>query len=157
MQMEEKIISMLEQISTDVQAQGEKIGSLEKRFDTLEQRFDSLEQRFDTLETRFNQQEQKLDEQGQKITTIEQRLDEQGQKITTIEQRLDEHKDLLTALRSGQEYLKAEVDGMRIENAKEFGYVKKELSNMHLNFSVLRDDVWSNKKEIYQLKKAGME
>lgn len=134
--MEEKIISMLEKISTDVQAQGEKIGSLEKRFD-------SLEQRFDTLETRFNQQEQKLDEQGQKITTIEQRL--------------DEHKDLLTALRSGQEYLKAEVDGMRIENAKEFGYVKKELSNMHLNFSVLRDDVWSNKKEIYQLKKASME
>ncbi|WP_077297902.1 hypothetical protein [Virgibacillus pantothenticus] len=129
MQMEEKIISMLEQISKDVKEQGDKIGSLEKRFDSLE--------------TRFNQQEQKLDEQGQRITTIEQRL--------------DEHKDILTALRSGQEYLKAEIDGMRVENAKEFGYVKKELSNMHLNFSVLRDDVWSNKKEIYQLKKAGME
>ncbi|MBU8566638.1 hypothetical protein KM914_09345 [Virgibacillus pantothenticus] len=150
MQMEEKIISMLEQISKDVKEQGDKIGSLEKRFDsleqrfnTLEQRFDSLEQRFDSLETRFNQQEQKLDEQGQRITTIEQRL--------------DEHKDILTALRSGQEYLKAEIDGMRVENAKEFGYVKKELSNMHLNFSVLRDDVWTNKKEIYQLKKAGME
>ncbi|MBU8661817.1 hypothetical protein KM912_16560 [Virgibacillus pantothenticus] len=148
--MEEKIISMLEQISKDVKEQGDKIGSLEKRFDsleqrfnTLEQRFDSLEQRFDSLETRFNQQEQKLDEQGQRITTIEQRL--------------DEHKDILTALRSGQEYLKAEIDGMRVENAKEFGYVKKELSNMHLNFSVLRDDVWTNKKEIYQLKKAGME
>ncbi|GIP63572.1 hypothetical protein J32TS6_21270 [Virgibacillus pantothenticus] len=136
MQMEEKIISMLEQISKDVKEQGDKIGSLEKRFDSLEQRFDSLE-------TRFNQQEQKLDEQGQRITTIEQRL--------------DEHKDILTALRSGQEYLKAEIDGMRVENAKEFGYVKKELSNMHLNFSVLRDDVWTNKKEIYQLKKAGME
>ncbi|API91736.1 MULTISPECIES: hypothetical protein [unclassified Virgibacillus] len=143
MQMEEKIISMLEQISKDVKEQGDKIGSLEKRFDSLEQRFNTLEQRFDSLETRFNQQEQKLDEQGQRITTIEQRL--------------DEHKDILTALRSGQEYLKAEIDGMRVENAKEFGYVKKELSNMHLNFSVLRDDVWTNKKEIYQLKKAGME
>lgn len=43
---------------------------------------------------------------------------------------------------------------MRVENAKEFGYVKKEISNMHINFAVLREDVWTNKKDIYQLKQA---
>lgn len=76
----------------------------------------------------------KLDEHSLKLDNHSKKLDEHGK-------RLDEQQSILVALRSGQEHLKAEIDGMRMDNAKEFGHIKKELNNLNLNFSVLRDDV----------------
>lgn len=48
------------------------------------------------------------------LTTLEQindKLDEHGK-------RFEEQQSILVALRSGQEHLKAEIDGMRMDNVK---------------------------------------
>ncbi len=37
---------------------------------------------------------------------------------------LREHGQMLSALKTGQEELKAEIDGMKIQNAKEFSDIK---------------------------------
>ncbi|MFU0789281.1 hypothetical protein JNUCC74_16095 [Cerasibacillus sp. JNUCC 74] len=89
--------------------------------------------------TTLEQINDKLDEQGRKLDEDNLKLDEHGK-------RFEEQQSILVALRSGQEHLKAEIDGMRMDNAKEFDHIKKELNNVNLNFSVLRDDVWANKK-----------
>lgn len=96
--------------------------------------------------TTLEQINDKLDEQGRKLDEDSLKLDEHGK-------RFEEQQSILVALRSGQEHLKTEIDGIRMDNAKEFDHIKKELNNVNLNFSVLRDDVWANKKDIYRLKK----
>lgn len=74
--------------------------------------------------------------------------------------RLDEHSEVLeehsvhlSALRTGQELLKAELDGMKIANAKEFGALKKEMQEYTINFGLLRDEVWEQKVDIERIKK----
>jgi len=44
--------------------------------------------------------------------------------------KLDEHSQILTALRLEQEYLKAEMDEMKISNAKEFRASKEQVSEV---------------------------
>lgn len=67
--------------------------------------------------------------------------------------QLKEHGQILTALRSGQEYLKAELDGMKISNAKELGEMKKEGNTVSINQKLLRDETWENKVDIERIKK----
>ncbi|WP_087974146.1 hypothetical protein [Oceanobacillus rekensis] len=67
--------------------------------------------------------------------------------------QLGEHGQILTALRSGQEYLKAEMDGMKIGNAKEFGTRIEENSPAAINQELIREETWAHKVDIQRIKK----
>ena len=80
-------------------------------------------------------------------------LEKQGQTLENHSSQLEEHKQLLTALISGQEYLKAELDGFKISTAKEFGVLKSEVNTIAINQEILRNDTWTNKVDIQRIKK----
>lgn len=64
---------------------------------------------------------------------IMDKQEEHSQKLEHHTSQLGEHKQLLTALRSGQEHLKAELDGLRISTAKEFGELRAEVNTIAIN------------------------
>lgn len=78
-----------------------------------------------------------------------EKLDEHSQKLDTQESILKEHGQILTALRSGQEYLKAEIDGLKVSTAKEFGNLKEK---MEMHTEIFRDELWKQKEDIYRIK-----
>ncbi|WP_405096711.1 hypothetical protein [Oceanobacillus sp. FSL H7-0719] len=80
-------------------------------------------------------------------------LEKQRQTLENHSSQLEEHKQLLTALISGQEYLKAELDGFKISTAKEFGVLKSEVNTIAINQEILRNDTWTNKVDIQRIKK----
>lgn len=51
-------------------------------------------------------------------------------KLDNHSAKLDEHSQILTAFRFGQEYLKAEMDGMKVSNTKEFEVLKEQISEV---------------------------
>ncbi|RDW21465.1 hypothetical protein CWR48_03445 [Oceanobacillus arenosus] len=81
------------------------------------------------------------------------KLDEHSQKLDNHSTQLEEHGQILSALRTGQEHLKAEIDGMKLSNAKEFGGLKEEMSILSTNQELLRNDTWENKVDIHRIQK----
>lgn len=85
------------------------------------------------------------------------KLDEHSQILGEHTQILGEHSQILSALRTGQEYLKAEIEGMKISNAKEFGSMKSGMDNIKIDIKILKDQSWENKADIERIKnKMGM-
>ncbi|OZU88251.1 hypothetical protein CIL03_11390 [Virgibacillus indicus] len=95
---------------------------------------------------------QKLDEHTRILGEHSQKLDEHSQKHDNHSTQFGEHGEILRALIAGQEHLKAEFDGMKISNAKEFGLLKEQNSNISTNLVLLRDDTWANKVDIHRIK-----
>ena len=81
------------------------------------------------------------------------KLDEHSQTLENHGSQLKEHGQILTALRAGQDHLKAEMDGMKLANAKEFGEVKEQINTIAINQEILRNDTWTNKVDIHRIKK----
>ncbi len=67
-------------------------------------------------------------------------------------QILGEHSQMLSALRTGQEYLKAEIECMKNSNAKEFGSMKSGMDNFKIDIKILKDQSWENKADIERIK-----
>ncbi|WP_373893864.1 hypothetical protein [Virgibacillus sp. CBA3643] len=124
-----------------MQKEDQIIGMLEKVMSKQDEHSQKLDEHTQIL----NEHSQKLDEHNQK-------LDEHSQKLDNHESTLQEHGQILTALRSGQEHLKAEVDGMKISNAKEFGELKDGWKNISTYLEVLRNDTFTNKLDIQKMK-----
>lgn len=80
-------------------------------------------------------------------------LQEYSQILENHSSQLKEHGQILTALRSGQEHLKAEIDGMKISNAKEFGAWKEKNDSLSINQELLRNESWAQKIDIERIKK----
>lgn len=80
-------------------------------------------------------------------------LDEYREILGNHSSQLEEHGQILTAVRSGQEHLKAELDGMKVSNAKEFGKLRKKVSDVSINQELLREETWENKVDIQRIKK----
>ncbi|MYL46681.1 hypothetical protein GLV94_13605 [Virgibacillus halodenitrificans] len=100
-----------------------------------------------------------LDEHGRKLDKHDKRFESINKRLGTLKQTQDnqsatlqEHGQILTALRSGQEYLKAEMDGMKVSNAKEFGMIKNQLEDQSAKMEILKDETWSNKVDIHRIK-----
>ncbi|MFC4025105.1 hypothetical protein ACFOUV_15020 [Oceanobacillus longus] len=93
-----------------------------------------------------------LDEHGRILKEHSKKHDEHSAQFKEHGTQLKEHGQLLTALRSGQEHLKAEIDGMKIGNAKEFGALKEEISLVSTNQELIREDTWANKVDIHRIK-----
>ena len=94
----------------------------------------------------------KLDEHSQILGKHSQILAGHSQQHENHTSTLKEHGQLLSALRTGQEYLKAELDGMKIANAKEFGSIKQRADEFNVHIELLRDESWTNKTDIQRVK-----
>ncbi|MCL6570880.1 MAG: hypothetical protein K6T88_04255 [Bacillus sp. (in: Bacteria)] len=66
---------------------------------------------------------------------------------------LKEHSRILSALRTGQEFQKAEFSEMKLQNAKEFGEIKEHFKNQEDSIEILKDETWNNKKNILRVQK----
>ncbi|MDF2038185.1 hypothetical protein LIT38_04885 [Bacillus sp. CMF12] len=60
---------------------------------------------------------------------------------------------ILSALKSGQEILKAEINELRLQNAKDFGELKERIDTQEVSMELLEKETWSNKKEIHRIQK----
>ncbi|MFA9559719.1 hypothetical protein ACERII_20625 [Evansella sp. AB-rgal1] len=94
----------------------------------------------------------KLDKHSEILDSHTKKLDQHSEILGMHGETLREHGRMLSALRTGQEELKAELDGMRLENAKEFGELKENVKNVEASIEVLKDETWMNKKDIYRIK-----
>jgi len=79
-------------------------------------------------------------------------LDEHSQKHDNHAAQFKEHGQILSALRTGQEYLKAEIDAMKMTNAEKFGNMKEQISQISANQDLLREDIWQNKVDVHRIK-----
>ncbi|PAV31126.1 hypothetical protein CIL05_00250 [Virgibacillus profundi] len=97
---------------------------------------------------------EKLDEHSKKLDEHTRILGEHSQKHDNHSTQFTEHSDILRALRTGQEHLKAEIDGMKISNAREFGTgtLKEENNTVSINLKLLRDEIWANRVDIARIK-----
>ncbi|RYG71933.1 hypothetical protein EU245_12435 [Lentibacillus lipolyticus] len=93
------------------------------------------------------------------LETIMNTLDKHDKQFHAIQQKLEEHSttlkehgQMLTALRSGQEYIKAELDGFKVSSAKDVGELKDQLSDQSAKMDILKDETWSSKVDIHRIK-----
>lgn len=85
-------------------------------------------------------------------------LNEHSAILGTHSQKLDEHSEqfkehgqMLAELKSGQEFLNAEIS--ELKNAKDSGEVKEQLKDMGASIAILKEDTWNKKRISTELKK----
>lgn len=105
------------------------------------------------IKSKLDEHSQILQEHSQILGEHSQILGEHSQTLENHGSQLKEHGQILTALRAGQDHLKAEMDGMKLANAKEFGEVKEQINTIAINQEILRNDTWTNKVDIHRIKK----
>lgn len=88
----------------------------------------------------------------QRFDGVESRMDRFDQHLGLQSEQLNEHGQLLKALQTGQEHLKAEIDGMKVSNAREFGTLKESLDDHSVKLELVREDTWANKIDIHRIK-----
>ena len=82
------------------------------------------------IKSKLDEHSQILKEHSQILNEHSQILGEHSQTLENHSSQLKEHGQILTALRAGQDHLKAEFDGMKLANAKEFGELKEEINTI---------------------------
>ncbi|MFJ7726835.1 hypothetical protein ACIQXV_11790 [Neobacillus sp. NPDC097160] len=87
-------------------------------------------------------------------------LQQMNNKLDRLEGTLKEHSEtlkehgrILSALRTGQEFQKAELSEMKLQNAKDFSEIKEQLKNQEDSIEILKDETWNNKKSILRVQK----
>lgn len=96
---------------------------------------------------------EKFDSFERRLDSIERRLDSVENKLEIQEETLKEHSKILGALITGQEFLKAEISELRLQNAKDFEEIKSTLKNHEDSIEILEEEVWRNKKSTLRIKK----
>jgi hypothetical protein len=85
------------------------------------------------------------------ILSLLQKMNETLEEHSLI---LKEHSSILSALKTGQEYLSAEISEMRLQNAKDFGEIRAILKNHEESIEILKEDNWNNRKATLRIQKA---
>jgi hypothetical protein len=81
------------------------------------------------------------------------KLDQIGEKLDVHDVTLKEHSLILSALKNGQEGLKAELNEMRLQNAKDFGEIKAQLKDREVSIEILKEESWINRKSSLRVQK----
>lgn len=136
--MEEKIAGMLETV----------LSRLDEHSRILNEHSRILNEHTQIL----NEHSQLLNEHTQILNKHSRILDEHSAKHDQHTSTLKEHGQMISALRTGQEYLKAEIEGMKISHTKEFDRVNKRFDEGFVQFQLLRDETWQNKSDIQRIK-----
>lgn len=80
-------------------------------------------------------------------------LEQMNSKLDAVSETQKEQSVILGALKSGQEALKAEINELRLQNAKDFGELKERMDKQEVSMEVLEIETWNNKKEIHRIQK----
>lgn len=87
-----------------------------------------------------------LQQMNGKLDNLEGTLNEHSE-------TLKEHSRMLSALRAGQEFNKAELSEMKLQNAKDLGEIKEHLKSQEDSIDILLKETWKNKKDILRVQK----
>jgi hypothetical protein len=80
-------------------------------------------------------------------------LEQINNKLENQGETLKEHGLILGALKVGQEGLKAEINELRRQNAKEFGEIKEQIGGIEVIAEMLKEESWSNRQDIRRVQK----
>jgi predicted phosphatase len=94
-----------------------------------------------------------LQQMNDKLDNLEGTLKEHSGILKEHSETLKEHSRILSALRTGQEFQKAEFSEMKLQNAKDFGEIKELLKNQEDSIEILKEETWNNKKNILRVQK----
>ena len=165
MEKEDQIIAMLEKQGATLEKHTQILAGhgkmLERQGKTLDSHGKMLESHSKMLESQgetLDGHGKMLESQGETLDGHGKMLDSHSKMLESQGNKLEEHSQILTALRSGQEHLKAELDGLKVSTAKEFGNLREELSETNARLEVSHEDIWNNKVDIKRIKRTmGME
>jgi chromosome segregation ATPase len=87
------------------------------------------------------------------LDQINSKLEMQGELLLLHGETMKEHTGILSALRNGQESLKAEISELRLQTTKDLGEIKEQIKGMEDSIDVLKEESWTNKKDIRRLQK----
>jgi septal ring factor EnvC (AmiA/AmiB activator) len=94
-----------------------------------------------------------LQQMNKKLDQLDFTLKEHSETLKEHGETLKEHSRILSALRTGQEFLKAELSEMKLQNVKDFNEIKEQLKNQEDSIEILKDETWNNKKSILRVQK----
>ena len=130
---------------------------MEKQIFTLLQQ---MNKKLDHLDFTLTKHGEMLKEHGEMLKEHGEMLKEHGETLKEHSETLKEHGEtlkehsrILSALRTGQEFLKAELSEMKLQNAKDFYEIKEQLKNQEDSIEILKDETWNNKKSILRVQK----
>lgn len=103
MNIEEKILQLLEK-------QGEMIGQINDRLGRLEDRMDRLEGRMDRLESRMDKLEGQMDRLESRMDKLEGRMDKLEGRMDKLEGRMDNLEGRIDKLETSQAAMQATLD-----------------------------------------------
>jgi len=152
MNNEDKIISMLQKImeKQDEHSQilGEHSSILKEHSSVLNEHSSILNEHSSILKEHSSV----LNEHSSILKDQTNILKDHSQKHNNHAAQFKEHGQILSALLTGQEYLKAQIDEMKITNAKEFENIKEQMNQASVNQDLLREEVWQNKVDTHRIK-----
>jgi chromosome segregation ATPase len=137
---------MEKQIFTLLQQMNKKLDHLDF---TLKEHGEILKEHGEILKEHgeiLNEHGKMLKEQGEMLKEHSETLKEHGE-------TLKEHSRFLSALRTGQEFQRAELSEMKLQNAKDFSEIKEQLKSQEDSIEILKDETWNNKKSILRVQK----
>src|SRR5699024_689385 len=113
---------------------GETIGKADKIIDMLEE------------------MNVKLDGHSKVLADHSEILADHSKKHDNHTATLRENGQIWPALRTGQDHLKAEQEGMEIASAGEMSALREHMDKFMIHFDMLRDESWKNRADIQRLK-----
>ncbi|MBT2720752.1 hypothetical protein [Bacillus sp. ISL-46] len=122
---------------------------MEKQILTLLQQMNN---KLDHLDFTLKEHGEMLKDHGEMLKEHGKMLKEHSETLNEHGETLKEHGRIL-ALRTGQEFLKAELSEMKLQNAKDFSEIKEQLKNQEDSIEILKDETWNNKKSILRVQK----
>jgi hypothetical protein len=114
---------------------------------------EQINNKLDVLNMKVDHQGTVLDEHSLILKEHGETLNNHGQLLKNQGETLKEHGLILGTLKVGQEGLKAEINELRLQNAKEFGEIKEKISGIEVSVEMLREDSWNNRKDILRVQK----
>jgi hypothetical protein len=144
--LENQILLALQQINEKLDDQSKK---LDEHGEILKHHGEMLKQHSETLK----QHGEILKQHGEMLKQHSVILKEHGEILKQHGETLKEHGRILGALRSGQEVLKVELSELRLQMAKEFGELRELFKDHDVSIELLKEEIWSNKKEIRRVQK----
>ncbi|WP_066073068.1 hypothetical protein [Neobacillus soli] len=94
-----------------------------------------------------------LQQMNGKLDNLEGTLKEHSGILKEYGETLKEHSRMLSALRTGQEFNKAELSEMKLQNAKDLGENKEHLKSQEDSIELLLKNTWKNKEDILKIQK----
>lgn len=96
---------------------------------------------------------EKLDSHSEILREHSETLNSHTEILNSHSETLKEHTRILGALINGQESLKAELNEMKLQNAKDFGEIKEQLKSHEVSIEILKEDTWDNRNEVRKIQK----